>query len=301
LVLPARHEKKPLFQIRSSLGFTDPRTEEGELLWPDRFGEPELRRLEIALGSYGTAGQLQQRPSPAEGGLIKQKYFKLWPRTKKLPAFDLIIQSYDTAFTDQTQNDPTACTTWGVFSPPRDKDDLEAEIPLPCLMLIDAWHDHLTYPDLRKKARAEYKMHYGEAPGRRPDWILIEKKGSGQSLISDLQRDNLPIRSYNPLSADKTSRVHQSLPTIEAGHVYLLESAKNEGEPVTWASEFLKQCTYFPKGEHDDYVDTMTQVIIYLRDSGWVVTKDRVPVEDPYDEAEAEDRRRKSRSNPYGA
>jgi hypothetical protein len=40
-------------------GWTDPRTEPGELLWPARFGREELDRLKLQLGAYGTAGQLQ--------------------------------------------------------------------------------------------------------------------------------------------------------------------------------------------------------------------------------------------------
>jgi phage terminase large subunit-like protein len=67
------------------------------------------------LGEYRAAGQLQQRPSPAGGGILQVKKFKLWPAKSELPDFFFVIQSYDTAFTDQTQNDPTACTTFGIF------------------------------------------------------------------------------------------------------------------------------------------------------------------------------------------
>jgi predicted phage terminase large subunit-like protein len=40
----------------------DPRTEEGELLWPSLFNEEKVAKLEAALGLSKTAGQLQQRP-----------------------------------------------------------------------------------------------------------------------------------------------------------------------------------------------------------------------------------------------
>lgn len=295
LVLPARFEHKPLFQVKSSLGFTDPRTKEGELLWPDRFGEEEVQHLERALGTYGAAGQLQQRPAPADGGLINTKKFKLHPHKAPLPYLDLIIQSYDTAFTDNTKNDPTACTVWGVFTPaPSPKNPN----PLPALLLLDAWDEHLNYPDLRNRMKKEFKYHYGD-PGRQPDILLIEEKGSGIALVADLQRDGLPIRMYNPLRADKTSRVHQSLPTIDDGRIYLMESKKSPGNPVSWATQFLRHCQFFPNGEHDDYVDTMTQTILYMRDSGWITLHDRIEPKDPYAEDEAETSRR--RTNPYAA
>ena len=55
----------------------DPRTQDGELLWPDRFGKPEMHALEVDLGSYGAAGQLQQRPTPRGGGMLKRHWFSI--------------------------------------------------------------------------------------------------------------------------------------------------------------------------------------------------------------------------------
>jgi hypothetical protein len=54
----------------TSIGFADPRQEHGELLWGERFGATEIESLKRSLGSYAAAGQLQQRPSPAGGGLL---------------------------------------------------------------------------------------------------------------------------------------------------------------------------------------------------------------------------------------
>ena len=51
----------------TSIGWADPRTQSGELLWPERFGVKEIEDLKRSLGSYGAAGQLQQRPAPAGG------------------------------------------------------------------------------------------------------------------------------------------------------------------------------------------------------------------------------------------
>jgi hypothetical protein len=65
--------------IRSSSS-ADPRKTAGELLWPARMGEVEVSKLETALGSYGAAGQLQQRPAPREGGMFKRKWFEVVTR-----------------------------------------------------------------------------------------------------------------------------------------------------------------------------------------------------------------------------
>ena len=47
LCLPARYEANHPTPVKSSLGFVDPRTEEGELLWKDRIDEKTLSNLEV--------------------------------------------------------------------------------------------------------------------------------------------------------------------------------------------------------------------------------------------------------------
>ena len=99
--------------------------------------------------------------------------------------------------------------------------------------------------------------------------MLVEAKASGQSLLQDLRLAKVPAIPYNPGMADKVSRAHQAAPTLELGLIWVPESAKNPGQPVSWASAFLKQLAKFPVAEHDDYVDTFTQAIIYLKNSQW--------------------------------
>jgi hypothetical protein len=59
LCLPAEYEGPPCV---TSIIWTDPRTEEGDLLWPARFGAPEIEELKRSLGSYAArrAGELDQ-------------------------------------------------------------------------------------------------------------------------------------------------------------------------------------------------------------------------------------------------
>lgn len=279
LCIPMEYERSRSVSV-TSLGFKDPRTEENELLWPELFPEKSVEALKRSLGEYGTSGQLQQRPSPAEGGLIKRSWFKMLPADEPLPKLSLIVQSYDTAFTEKTTNDPTAHTCWGVFNTPEGK----------CVVLLDCWQEHLSYADLRKKAYDEYKSKYGEKD-KGVDVVLIEEKGSGISLIQDLRRARIPVHTYNPGRADKTARVHAITPLLEAGLVYLPESKKRPGDFPAWTDAFINQLLMFPNGEHDDLVDTMTQALIYLRDRN-LLTLDR----EKYTEEYAPPR---ERINPY--
>lgn len=294
LCLPAEWDGlKRTTSCSASIGY-DPRTRKGELLWPERFGEKELTALKQQLGEYGTAGQLQQDPVPSGGGILKVDFFKRWPHDTPLPVLEYVLQSYDCAFTEKTTGDPTAHTTWGVFT----KDGIRQA------MLLDAWDEHLSYPDLRQRTISDWHSLYGACAtskpprkGRKADQVLVEAKASGQSLLQDLRLANVPAVGYNPGNADKISRAHQSAPTLELGILWIPESAKNPGQFVSWAQPFLKQLAKFPVAEHDDYVDTFTQAVIYLKDGGWfeLPYADADPIEEVDYYA-----KRKRKVNPYG-
>lgn len=291
LMLPMRFE--PARRSVTSLGFRDPRTKDGELLWPERFPENIVQSLETRLGIYGTSGQLQQRPSPVGGGMIKTANFRLWSADKSLPDFFFIVQSYDTAYTERTQGDPTGCCVWGIFEYEKKRQ----------VMLLDCWNENLGYPDLKARVIEDWQAKYGGEkdnvmkPSRRADYLIVEAKGSGQSLLQDLQKSNVPAVSYNPGKADKISRAHVATPLLEANLFWVLESAKNRGKPRTWVQPFLDQLEQFPAGEHDEMVDCWSQATIYLRDAGQLevpVVPDEEPDERDYDAM------KKARINPYG-
>jgi len=286
ICIPAEWDGK---HRKTILGAYDPRKVKGELICPDRFGDKEITMLKQLLGSYGSAGQLQQDPTPSGGGILKTKHFGLWSADDGLPPFEYILQSYDCAFTEKTTGDPTACTVWAMFTHKGERN----------AMLIDAWDEHLSYPDLRAKAIKDWTTEYGgmskESPhsrARRPDRILVEAKASGQSLLQDLRLAKVPAVGYNPGKADKISRAHQAAPTLELGLLWIPESKKNRGQPVSWAAAFLKQLAKFPVAEHDDYVDTFTQAVIYLKDDGWF----ELPMAKDIDERREPKR---ERVNPY--
>lgn len=285
LVLPMRFE--PSRRCVTSI-FTDPREKDGDLLFPERFSETTVKELEKTLGEYATAGQLQQRPSPAGGGILKVDHFRLWPNDTDLPSFDYVVQSVDPAYTEKTSGDPTAFSAWGVFTHKGGRG----------CMLLDTWAEHMGYPTLRAKLLEEWHSVYGKTDarkGKKPDALLIEQKASGMSLIQDLRQANLPAVPYVP-TTDKISRAHQASPILELDILWVPESHKESGKPVTWARPFLRQLEQFPNAEHDDMVDTFTQCIIYLRDGGWF----ELPVAG-YDEVEEIDYVPKRKVNPYAA
>jgi len=280
----------------TSLGLYDPRTKKEELICPERFGPAEITSLKQLLGEYGSAGQLQQNPVPTAGGLLKTAHLQRWPADKQLPVLEFIVQSYDTAFTEKTSGDPSACTVWGVFTHEKKRNAL----------LLDAWDEHLSYPDLRAKVLDEWNAEYGGSDGkahkgmpvkpRRADRVLVEAKASGQSLIQDLRRSGVPVVPYNPGMADKVSRAHQAAPVLELDLLWIPESKKNPGQFVSWAQPLIKQLSKFPVAEHDDLVDTFTQAVIFLKNEGLLALPRTILREDMKPKPNLRDK-----VNPYAA
>lgn len=239
-------------------------------------------------------------------GIIKRRWIKLWPNDKTIPKSHFTVQSYDTAFKVKVKNDPTAHIALIVFRPD-DKSPLSA-------MLCDAWTEKMLYPDLRDKVVKSFKDYTYDPSDRPTDAIVIEDKGSGQSLIQDLQRIGMPVFAYDPLGMDKIQRANLVSFLFKQGSFYVPESKLNPGEPVKWARPYLDQlCSFSPDmleviersskqatqaddvdaGEHDDWVDATTQAMKYLYDAGWLTTKLDLP-----DEPEEE---QPKRVNPYAS
>jgi len=252
LMLPARYEVGAPNPMKSSLGFTDPRTKEGELLWPDRIDEKTLSNLERSLGSYAAAGQLQQRPSPKGGGILKASWWVPWDGD--LPEVEYVLQSWDTAFEAKESSSFSARTTWGVF---RHKGAM-------CAIVLECWYDKVSYPDLRKIAQQSYDDW-------EPDAVLIEKKASGQSLLQDLRMAGVPVVAYSP-DRDKEARAHASSALLEDGRIYYPSDRK-------WAKDLIDICAAFPAHPNDDVVDTCTQAWLRLR-KGWFVGHSEDPEDD---------------------
>lgn len=229
---------------------------------------------------------------PESTGIIKRKHFKMWPANKPTPTLEYVLASYDPATSEKTINDPTACEVWGVFQ------ELDGGM---CAMLLDAWDEHLSYPELRRKVINDFKeVVYGAdnefGKGRKADLILMEDKSAGISLIQELRGSGIPVQGYNPGRADKIQRLNIIAPLVAKGKIFIPEDPNKKGEFAEWAKRFLRQVCSFPEAQgHDDYVDALSQALRILRDQGWLQL-DPLPARD-YDYAD--DVARKKFANPY--
>jgi len=208
---------------------------EGKALWPERFPVEDLHRTRSLIGSMSFAALYQGRPVALEGSIFRLGWFQ---RYREMPErFERVLLSADTAFKEGQENDYSVVTVWGTTQN--------------AIYLLSVWRQRVGFPDL-KRAIVSLAEHW------KPQAVLIEDRASGQSLIQALKSETrLPVI---PVKADasKTSRAQAAAPMVEAGKVFLPESAP-------WLTEFLDEILSFPAFSHDDQVDSTTMALNWMR------------------------------------
>ena len=261
---------------------------EGTLLWPERFGPKEIDLLERQLGPFAAAGQLQQRPEPAGGGVIKTDWWQPW-ELESYPPFDYIIASLDTAYTTKTENDFSAMTVWGVFSATmseassnfvgrsgkresqRDREAMFDEAmrvknmtagmggsdSTPRVMLMYAWQARLELHELVSKVEQTARR-------MKVDKLIIENKAAGHSVAQEIRRlynnADFAVQLVDPKAQDKLARLYSVQHLFAEGMVHAPDHS--------WAQEVITQTSQFPKGKHDDLVDTVSMALRHMRELG---------------------------------
>jgi predicted phage terminase large subunit-like protein len=208
----------------------------GEVLHAERESKAVLDQIKAEIGSLMFSAQYQQRPVPLEGNLIRREWFRVYDQLPQKEPSGRIVQSWDVATMTGEANDFSVCTTWLI-----DKADF---------YLIDVFRGRLQYPDLRRKVISLATTHGAQT-------ILIENAGPGMQLLQDLQRDTPPgvNRPIGPKpEGSKADRMAAQSAKIESGHVHLPRDTE-------WLDSFLLELLAFPRGKHDDQVDSVSQFL----------------------------------------
>ena len=218
-----------------------------KVLWPEFWKKDELLKVKASLSVGKWEAQWQQNPTFETSAILKREWWQKWEK-EDIPPLSYVMQSYDTAFSKQTNADYSAITTWGVFYP--------EEGGPPNIILCDARRGRWDFPDLRRIAQEEYS--YWD-----PECVLIEAKASGMPLTQELRQMGIPVQNYSPSRGnDKFTRVNSIAPLLESGLVWAPDTR--------WAEEVIEECAAFPAGENDDFVDTVTQALRRFREGGFI-------------------------------
>jgi predicted phage terminase large subunit-like protein len=230
-------EFEPARRCTTSIGWTDPRKSDGELLDPVRFPPDVIARDKRAMGEYAWAGQMQQRPSPLGGGIFKDEWWQYWAAQ---PSIQWRTIYADTAQKTKEQNDYSVMQCWG-------------KSRLGQAVLLDQIRGKWEAPELLTQARAFWTKHnhvQGQGTLRA---LRVEDKASGTGLIQTLKREGVPVLGIQR-NVDKIVRAYDAAPLVQSGNVLLPRDAP-------WLSDFLAEASSFPNGAHDDQLDPMMDAI----------------------------------------
>ena len=265
LRLPEKYE--PEHHTATSI-WEDPRTERGELLFPEFRDGADYAQAAHDLGPFGEAGQLQQRPSPVGGGIVKDWWWRYHAPAEMLlhlkpvlvqvvaedgtvseqeavvvptPAeYDFRITSWDLAFKGTKTSDFVVGQAWGA----KGADNF----------LLDQTRGRWGYVQTKAEVTLFAERH--------PDITehVIEDKANGPAILDDLRSTVSGLIGWEP-EGSKESRVNAESSTIQAGNVYLPHP-----QLAPWvSSEYRQEWIQFPNGSNDDQIDPTTQALQRFR------------------------------------
>lgn len=228
LCLPQEFEVERACQ--TVLGWRDPRTEEGELLFPLRFPREflEQEKHPTRLGSYGYAGQHQQRPAPRAGGMIQRGWLKI---VDAAPTGGPIVRYWDKAGTEGG----TGARSAGV------KMTRGADGKFYVLDVVKGrWSSG---------GREQAIKQTAELDGRTVHVWVEQEPGSGGKESAENTVRNLAgwIARAESVTGDKVTRAGPLAAQAEADNVRLVR-----GE---WNAEYIDELALFPNGKLKDQVD----------------------------------------------
>jgi len=245
LRIPQEYElpsEKEEYARTTWLGWSDPRKEAGELLFSEWFPPDWVAKEKVRLGSYQYAGQHQQRPAPAEGGMFKKAWFRSF-ELDDMPRLDELILSLDPA---AKKTEIGSNYAWVLVGK---RDDTYYII-------------HVDYG--RMEFDEALKLSIEICKAYQPRKFLIEPKAAGPALVRMLvvsKELRVPIIEIEP-QGDKVQRAQACLPVFEAGNVLL-----KKGAP--WRDAYIGELCTFPVGAQDDMVDATTQAINHMVPDDW--------------------------------
>jgi predicted phage terminase large subunit-like protein len=263
LILPAEYipkRKCVTFTVEGTKFWEDPRTEEGEVLFPQKFPKDP-----ILIEQEGTterqkeeySAMYQQDPVLPEGGIIK-KHWVRWYAQDPLEIYKKCTQailSCDLAMKSKDTSSWTVVQIWALRKPN--------------IYLIDQFRDRVEFTK-KLLAISDLTDKWNNAPGPGVSAKLVEDKASGPDAIEQL-RNRIPGMIPFDGNDDKEERMESISWLWQGGNVYLPGAPRNDESGLidypycsAWMPEFYKEITRFPKAAFNDQAVTMSQAMVYI-------------------------------------
>jgi predicted phage terminase large subunit-like protein len=234
LMLPMEFE--PERKCYTSIGFEDPRTDDGELLFPERFPREVVDRDKVPMGSYAVAGQFQQRPSPRSGGMFQRGDFEI---VDAVPARVRRVRAWDFA---ASKPKPGKQPDWTV--------GLRMAYADGIFYIEDVRRDRWSPSDVEKNMKNAASQDGIAVMIRMPQDPGAAGKSDANTKIKLLAGFSVKVE---PISGDKATRARPASAQAEAGNVKLVRGP--------WNQAFLDEVCTFPNGQFDDQVDAFADAL----------------------------------------
>lgn len=231
LMLPMEFD--PGRKCKTTIGFEDPRTYEGELLFPERFDRDHVEDLKSTLGPYAAAGQLQQSPTPRSGGMFDRSNFEIVPAA---PAGGETVRVWDLAGT----------------APHKGNEDPDYTAGVRMTKAEGFWYIEDVVRDRKNPGDVEKLIKNTASQDGRDVRIAIPRdpaaggKAWAQRIVGLLAGYDAHIRP-ELTQGSKEARATPLSAQVHAGNVRVVAG--------DWNKAFLDEIGHFPMGGHDDQVD----------------------------------------------
>lgn len=241
IMLPQEFE--PERKCISPLGLEDPRTEENELFWPERWPREVIERDKKAMTAYAIAGQWQQRPSPRGGLMFNRGWFEV---VGVAPASVRWVRAYDLAATEKKTKDTTTgpAFTAGV------------KMGRDASGVFYVAHVFRT----RESGAGVRRTIKNTATDDGPTVQIDLPQDPGQAGKAQAQDMIAMLAGYNvhasPETGDKETRAEPFAAQAEAGNVKLVQGP--------WNAAYLDELELFPAGKYKDQVDASSRAFARL-------------------------------------
>lgn len=219
-------------------------------LWPQKHSLDALKAMQKK-NTYMFSGQMQQRPSPLGGGILKGSWFG---RYTVVPPLKYRAVFIDTAQKAKQHNDYQVAELWGIG-----EDGY--------LYLLDVMRDKFEAYELEVKVPDFWNKHRADKNGRLR-YMAVEDKSSGTELIQKIRRKIKPVIPVREIprgpAANKLTRVMDVQGYIESGYVKIPQDAP-------WVHDFVTECEAFTADDthaHDDQIDPMCDAISQMLHNG---------------------------------
>jgi len=272
LILPSRFD--PSRRFWTGLGWTDPRTTEGELLFPSLMGEKEESELRKSLGLRASA-QMDQNPQSQEDQIYKDEYLEnFFHEITYNRETDIVCSSTDCGVKNKATSDYTA----SVVGLKKGGRFFHLEGFVKKLEFGDLYKEYIGLLSRWVNRDVKFYKHAVEDAALGPALIsLVSKKFSRVEPVKAVKNKIVRLKGVVPVYEAK--RVWYPAP----GAVIIIDGVRYPLD-TEWVQEWLKQTREAPFGKNDDAPDATAQRINLVED----VTFDEADYED--DAFEGDDR-----------